>query len=120
VSLYIFAIGAHTYFGVNQASKECRAGLRVHLTVNSFANDTVSNRVELNWAGASPQDGDWIGLFASNPVTSGVDSPVERFNLSSATASEGFFITDTMDKNYVTNSSELGFVAKCLGIQHLF
>lgn len=99
-----------------EASKECREGLRVHLTVNSFANDTLKNRVELNWAGASPNDGDWLGLFSSDPLASGVASPVERFNLSSTTASQGFYITDTMETNYVANSSELGFVAKCLGI----
>ncbi|XP_059472575.1 PI-PLC X domain-containing protein 1-like [Neocloeon triangulifer] len=95
-------------------SRECKAGLHVFLTVNSIANNSIVNRLELNWVGATPSDGEWIGIFASDPVTSGVTSFLERLDLNPSSGSDGFYVTKTMVENFATNSSELGFVSRCL------
>ncbi|XP_065341458.1 PI-PLC X domain-containing protein 1-like [Cloeon dipterum] len=93
---------------------ECTSGLRVHLTVSSIANRSTLNQLELNWMGASPASGDWIGIFNSDPTVSGTANPLERLDLSPTDACEGFYVTNTMVDSYVNSSSELGFVSKCL------
>jgi len=85
--------------------------------VNSIANKTVVNQLELNWAGVSPQEGEWVGLFSSDPNTSGTSDPLERLDFSSSSSPEGFYVTETTVENYATNSSQLGFVARCIGLK---
>ncbi|XP_065341459.1 PI-PLC X domain-containing protein 1-like [Cloeon dipterum] len=93
---------------------ECTSGLRVHLTVSSIANRSTLNQLELNWMGASPASGDWIGIFNSDPTVSGTANPLERLDLSPTDAGKGFYVTNTKVDSYVNSGSEFGFVSKCL------
>jgi hypothetical protein len=82
--------------------------LRVSVIVSSVPKDTVARRLILSWDNASPENGDWIGLFNEEPSNSSVPLFVVYPQSSSGWVETDFHETPS-------SSHDLGYTKKCLG-----
>ncbi|KAF4518530.1 hypothetical protein B566_EDAN004274 [Ephemera danica] len=92
--------------------RECPGTLRVHLTVSPLVDGLV-RQLELYWTGATPQPGDWVGLFSSDPAGA-VPLPPSLAVVDPAGNCEGWERTVITEQGRVNNSIQLGFQPRCL------